>query len=49
MRRHGARRGNAPLRLVPDKNGRSPHALRGPVRSKIARWTPIIQAGGPTN
>jgi hypothetical protein len=49
MRRHGARRGNAPLRLVPDKNGRSPYALQGVVRSEIARWTPIIQAAGPAN
>jgi hypothetical protein len=49
MRRHGARRGNAPLLLVPDKNGRSQQALQGLVRNEIARSTPIIQASGPAN
>jgi hypothetical protein len=49
MWRHGARRGNAPFLLVPDKNGCSQQALQGLVRSKMARRTPIIQAAGPAN
>jgi hypothetical protein len=35
--------------LVPDKNGCSQQALQGLVRSKMARWTPIIPAAGPAN
>ena len=49
MRSHGTRRGNAPLLLVPDKNGRNQQALQGLVRNEIARWTSIIQAAGPVN
>jgi len=32
--------------VLPDKAGRSPEALADLVKSEVARWTPILKAGG---
>jgi hypothetical protein len=34
---------------IPDLAGRSPNALAALVKSEIAKWTPILKAGEPTN